>query len=84
MALHALAPMAAVPSACCLTHAAAYPPFSCVTHAAAYPHAHLQERVAAVEAAGRFQDKPTEVLSDVEDTTDGLRTQVRFCCSSAS
>lgn len=29
-----------------------------------------------MEAAGRFQDKPTEVLSDVEDTTDGLRTQV--------
>ncbi|KAI7841831.1 hypothetical protein COHA_004360 [Chlorella ohadii] len=38
----------------------------------------FQERVAAVEAAGRFQDKPTEVLSDVEDTTDGLRTQIVF------
>lgn len=36
-----------------------------------------QERVNAVEIAGRFQDSPTEVLSDTEDTTDGLRSQVR-------
>ena len=35
-----------------------------------------QERVNAVEAATRFQDAPTEVLSEVEDTTDALRTQV--------
>lgn len=32
--------------------------------------------MAAVEAAGRFQDKPIDVLSDAEETTDGLRTQV--------
>ncbi len=38
----------------------------------------FQERVNAVEAAGRFQDKPMDVLAEVEDTTDSLRTQVRF------
>lgn len=36
----------------------------------------FQERVNAVEAAGRFQDKPMDVLAEVEDTTDSLRTQV--------
>ncbi|KAL4425474.1 hypothetical protein ABPG75_009490 [Micractinium tetrahymenae] len=38
----------------------------------------FQERVNAVEQATRFQDRPVEVLSDVEDTTDGLRTQILF------
>lgn len=38
----------------------------------------FQERVNAVEQATRFQDRPVEVLSDVEETTDGLRTQVGF------
>ena len=37
----------------------------------------FQDRVNAVEQATRFQDFPTDVLSDVEETTDGLRTQVR-------
>lgn len=36
----------------------------------------FQERVNAVEQATRFQDRPVDVLSDVEETTDGLRTQV--------
>lgn len=38
----------------------------------------FQERVNAVEQATRFQDRPVEVLSDVEETTDGLRTQILF------
>ncbi|KAL4860043.1 Magnesium-chelatase subunit ChlD [Chlorella vulgaris] len=38
----------------------------------------FQERVNAVEAAGRFQDKPMDVLAEVEDTTDSLRTQIVF------
>lgn len=44
----------------------------------------FQERVSAVNAAARFQDQPTEVLSDVEETTDGLRTQVRRARSPSS
>jgi Mg-chelatase subunit ChlI len=36
----------------------------------------FQQRVQAVEAAGRFQDVPATVLGEVEETTDSLRTQV--------
>ncbi|PSC76570.1 magnesium-chelatase subunit chloroplastic [Micractinium conductrix] len=38
----------------------------------------FQERVNAVESAAKFQDQPTQVLSDAEETTDGLRTQIVF------
>ena len=37
----------------------------------------FQDRVAAVEAATRFQDKATLVLKESEETTDALRTNVR-------
>ena len=38
----------------------------------------FQTRVQAVEAASRFQDKPLEVISESEDTTDALRGNIMF------
>lgn len=38
----------------------------------------FQERVNAVESAARFQDEPTQMLSESEETTDGLCTQIVF------
>ncbi|EFN57557.1 hypothetical protein CHLNCDRAFT_57315 [Chlorella variabilis] len=44
----------------------------------------FQDRVNAVEQATRFQDFPTDVLSDVEETTDGLRTQTLLAPAAVS
>ena len=38
----------------------------------------FQSRVAAVEAATRFQDFPIDVMKEVEETTDALRTNIVF------
>ena len=38
----------------------------------------FQTRVQAVEAATRFQDKPMEVITDSEETTDALRANIIF------
>jgi magnesium chelatase subunit D len=38
----------------------------------------FQTRVQAVEAATRFQDSPNDVMTDAEETTDALRSNILF------
>lgn len=39
----------------------------------------FEDRVKAIDAALRFQDKPKDVMGDSSDLTDALRTSVGMC-----
>ena len=48
-----------------------------ITLSADVPYS-FETRVEAVEAATKFQDSPVEVITDSEDTTEGLKSNILF------